>query len=67
MIFNELTKNSNYNVEEVARANNGTQYRATVVYDGIEHDGYGKLRKYWNFFNLKMVCGLKLHQKESLF
>lgn len=42
MIFNELTKNSNYNVEEVPTKPNGLQFRATVVYDDIEHEGYGK-------------------------
>lgn len=42
MIFNELTKNSNYNVEEVPSKPSGCQFRASVVYDNIEHEGYGK-------------------------
>lgn len=49
MIFNELTKNSAYNVEDLPTRPNGYQFRATIVYDGVEHEGYGKLFCFKNY------------------
>lgn len=46
MIFNELAKNCVYNVEEAPARPNGQQFKATVSYDGINHEGYGKLYLY---------------------
>lgn len=42
-IFNELTKNSNYDIKELEAKPNGYQFKASVLHEGVEHEGYGKL------------------------
>ncbi|XP_056642588.1 double-stranded RNA-specific editase Adar [Diorhabda sublineata] len=42
MILNELVKNTSYLIEELPIRSEGNQFKATVVYEGIEHVGYGR-------------------------
>ncbi|XP_028138815.1 double-stranded RNA-specific editase 1 [Diabrotica virgifera virgifera] len=42
MILNELVRNTSYTVDELSQKYDGNQFKATVLYEGIEHVGYGR-------------------------
>nr|XP_023018647.1 nuclear transcription factor Y subunit beta-like isoform X1 [Leptinotarsa decemlineata] len=42
MILNELVKSTTYAVEELPTKFNGNSFKATVVYEGSEHVGFGR-------------------------
>ncbi|CAH1112185.1 unnamed protein product [Psylliodes chrysocephalus] len=42
MILNELVKNTSYMVDELPLKHEGNQFKATVMYEGVEHAGYGR-------------------------
>nr|XP_023018643.1 double-stranded RNA-binding protein Staufen homolog isoform X2 [Leptinotarsa decemlineata] len=42
MVLNELVKNTTYAVEELPTKFNGNSFKATVVYEGSEHVGFGR-------------------------
>lgn len=42
-ILNELIKDLNYEIEIISNRSDGRTFRASVNYDGIIHEGFGKL------------------------
>ncbi|KAG5895894.1 hypothetical protein JTB14_000508 [Gonioctena quinquepunctata] len=42
MILNELVKNTSYTVDELPMKVDGNTFRATVLYEGSEHVGFGR-------------------------
>lgn len=41
-ILNEIIKNLEYEVETISNRADGRTFKASVTYDGIVHEGFGK-------------------------
>lgn len=49
-ILNEIVKNLSYEVETISNRSDGRTFKASVSYDGIVHEGFGKFPLDFSFF-----------------